>query len=104
MKNYIGPSEIRTTDEWIELAVGTPLDLWLGQEGEDEGERAARLDAARDILADDPGLLDRTTRLAVETIAATMPELLRLVPPGGPTRPTGTRPTGRRRTRAGVAA
>jgi hypothetical protein len=84
MKNYIGHDEARSTTEFLELALGTPMDLWLGEEGESELERAARMDAARDIIADDPGLLDRTTRLAVETLRVSMPDLLRLAPlPGG---------------------
>ena len=99
MKNFIGHDEARSTDEFIELALGTPLDLWLGQDGESEVERAARMDAARDILADDPGLFDRTTRLAVETIGATMPDLLRLAPLTAPARFAG-----RRASRTGVAA
>ncbi|MEE4541174.1 hypothetical protein V2S66_04230 [Streptomyces sp. V4-01] len=69
-----------STDEFIELALGTPLDLWLGVEGESEQEQAAREAAARDILADDPGMVDRTTALAVESIGRTMPELLHLAP------------------------
>jgi len=99
MKSYIGRDEIRSTTEYIELALGTPLDLWLGQDGESEVERAARLDAARDILTDDPGLVDRTTRLAVEVIGATMPDLLRL-----PSLTAPALPAGRRRSRTGVAA
>ncbi|WP_346268005.1 MULTISPECIES: hypothetical protein [unclassified Streptomyces] len=69
-----------TTDDFLELALGTPLELWLGTDGETEQDRAAREAAARDILADDPALFDRTTALAVETIGQTMPELLRLTP------------------------
>ena len=98
MKNFIGHTEARSTEDVIELALGTPLDLWLGQDGESEMERAARTDAARDILADDPALFDRTTRLAVQTIATTMPDLLRLAPLIG-----GVPRRGRTR-RAGVAA
>ena len=71
-----------------------------GRGGRDAGERAARLDAARDILADDPSLVDRTTRLAVETIGTTMPDLLRLAPT--PTVPAVRRP--RRPLGLGVAA
>jgi len=99
MKTFIGCTEARSTTEFIELALGTPLDLWLGEEGESEGERAARMDAARDILADDPTLFDRATRLAVESIAANMPDLLRLAPLTAPARSTGPR-----RSRTGVAA
>jgi len=98
MRTYIGREEACSTTEFIELALGTPLDLWLGEDGEDDEERAARLDAARDILADDPSLVDRTTRLAVELIGATMPDLLRLAPQTAPARSAG------RRSRTGVAA
>jgi hypothetical protein len=80
MDDFIGPHRATSTTDFLELALGTPLDLWLGVEGESSEERAAREAAARDILADDPALYDRTTALAVETIGRTMPELLNLVP------------------------
>jgi hypothetical protein len=80
MKDFIGRHEARSTNDFLELALGTPLELWLGEDGESEEERAARLDAARDILADDPALCDRIAQVAVETIGDTMPELLRLAP------------------------
>ncbi|MBV9023361.1 MAG: hypothetical protein JO362_06120 [Streptomycetaceae bacterium] len=102
MKDYIGRHEARSTADFIELALGTPAELWLGEENETEEERAARLDAARDILADDPTMVDRTTRLAVETIGATMPDLLRLVPPTG--HQLVIRPRPRCVPRTGVAA
>ncbi|MZE79733.1 MULTISPECIES: hypothetical protein [Streptomyces] len=76
MKNFIGRCEAVTDTDYIELALGTPVELWLGEDGESDEERAARLDAARDILADDPGLADRATRAAVEVIEAHAPELL----------------------------
>ncbi|MFI6696693.1 hypothetical protein ACIBLA_34095 [Streptomyces sp. NPDC050433] len=68
-----------TADEFVELALGTPLDLWLGVEGESEMERAAREDAARDILADDPSLVDRTSTVATETVEALAPDLFNVV-------------------------
>ena len=80
MHDFIGPHRATTSADFLELALGTPLDLWLGEDGETGEERAAREAAARDILADDPGLFDRTTALAVETIGRTMPELLHLAP------------------------
>ncbi|MEE4544181.1 hypothetical protein V2S66_19655 [Streptomyces sp. V4-01] len=98
MPDFIGPHRATSTTDFLELALGTPLDLWLGQEGESNQERAARLAAARDIIADDPGLYDRTTALAVETIGQTMPELLRLAPTPRPAVPV------RRPRRRGVAA
>jgi hypothetical protein len=80
MRNYIGAHATLTTNDFLELALGTPLDLWLGEDSETDQERAARLAAAQDILADDPALFDRTTALAAETIGRTHPELLRLAP------------------------
>lgn len=96
---YVGQHKATDPTDFIELALGTPLDLWLGVEGETAEKRAARLDAARDILADDPSLVDRTTRLAVETIGATMPDLLRLAPA-----PAAPVVRSRRTRRTGVAA
>ncbi|MEU7177259.1 MULTISPECIES: hypothetical protein [Streptomyces] len=64
MKFYIGRYEAVTDTDLIELALGTPIDLWLGQEDESAEERTARLDAGRDIIADDPDLYDRALRAA----------------------------------------
>jgi len=97
MRSYIGGHQAVTTNDFIELALGTPPELWLGEEGESEEERAARLDAARDILADNPGLPDAVARIAVEVIEAHAPELFNVVPL--------TRPAVRRRvSRKGAAA
>ncbi|MFC1409197.1 hypothetical protein ACEZCY_11120 [Streptacidiphilus sp. N1-12] len=68
MKTFIGHNEARSTDEFIELALGTPLELWLGVEGESDLERAARQAAARDILAEDPDLIDRVSHLAADLL------------------------------------
>ncbi len=102
MKDYIGRHTAHSTADFLELALGTPVALWLGEDDETPEERAARLDAARDILADDPGMVDRTVRLAVETIGATMPDLLRLAPTPAPSVPASRRP--RRPLGMGVAA
>ncbi|GAA2053264.1 hypothetical protein GCM10009757_28000 [Streptomyces cheonanensis] len=67
MRSFIGTHEVLDTDDFVELALGTDPELWLGVEGEIAEERAARLDAARDILADDPELI---THVAVVTIGA----------------------------------
>ncbi|GAA2333466.1 hypothetical protein [Streptomyces cuspidosporus] len=75
MKSFIGHHEVATDTDYLELALGTPLELWLGEEDESDDERAARLDAARDILADDPELIDRATRIAAEAIEAHVPAL-----------------------------
>jgi hypothetical protein len=80
MRDYVGPHEALTTNDFLELALGTPVALWLGEEDETGEERAAREAAARDILADDPAVFDRTTALVAETIGRTRPELLRLAP------------------------
>ncbi|MFF7902727.1 hypothetical protein ACFZCV_28670 [Streptomyces sp. NPDC007920] len=95
MRTFIGHQQAVTTDEFVELALGTPVELWLGVEGETEEERAARLDAARDILADNPGLADDVARIAAEIIDA-RPELFDVVPL--------PRPARRRATRKAVAA
>ncbi|WP_103517777.1 hypothetical protein [Streptomyces sp. SM10] len=98
MKNIVAGHVAASTTEFIELALGTPLDLWLGAEGESEMERAARMDAARDILADSPDLPDRVSRVAAEAIEAYAPELFNVALL--PTR----RAAGRRQYRGGVAA
>ncbi|MFF9113097.1 hypothetical protein [Streptomyces sp. NPDC014805] len=95
MRTFIGHQQAVITDEFVELALGTPVELWLGVEGETEEERAARMDAARDILADDPGLADDVARIAAEVID-THPELFDFVPL--------PRPARRRATRKAVAA
>ncbi|MFI7274117.1 hypothetical protein [Streptomyces sp. NPDC049879] len=76
MRAFIGAHEVLTDDDLIELSLGlgTPPELWLGVEGENAEERAARLDAGADILASDPDLAAPLTALAVaaiETYAAT---------------------------------
>jgi hypothetical protein len=98
MRDYVGPHMALTTNDFLELALGTPLALWLGEDNETPEERASREAAARDILADDPGLFDRTTALAAETIGRTRPELLRLAPA------PAVVPVRRPRRRRGVAA
>lgn len=97
MRTYIGGHQAVSVNDFIELALGTPPELWLGEEGETEEERAARLDAARDILADHPELPDDVARIAAEVIEAHAPELFNVIPL--------TRPAGRRRpSRKGAAA
>ncbi|MFG2195776.1 hypothetical protein [Streptomyces sp. NPDC048639] len=96
MRTYVGGHQVVSDTDFIELALGTPVELWLGVEGESEMERAARLDAARDILADNPGFPDDAIQIAAEAIEEYAPELLNTIPL--------TRPTARRRTRKAVAA
>ncbi|MEV0010804.1 hypothetical protein [Streptomyces sp. NPDC047973] len=98
MKNIVAGHVAASTTEFIELALGTPLDLWLGVEGESEMERAARLDAARGILAENPDLPGRVSRVAAEAIEAHAPELFNVALL--PTR----RAVGRRQYRGGAAA
>ncbi|MFI9834011.1 hypothetical protein ACIHIX_40715 [Streptomyces sp. NPDC051913] len=94
IRNYVSGHRADTAHDFLELALGTPVELWLGVEGESEEERAARLDAARDILADDPELLDRAVQVAAKTLDDA--GLLRLTP-----LPTAAL---RRSLRTGVAA
>ncbi|MEU8524857.1 hypothetical protein AB0C77_04550 [Streptomyces sp. NPDC048629] len=97
MRSYISGHQAVTSTDFVELALGTPVELWLGVEGESEEERAARLDAARDILADNLSLPDEVSRVAAEAIEAYAPELFNVVPL--------VRPAARRsRTRKGAAA
>ncbi|MER6251376.1 hypothetical protein ABT224_08365 [Streptomyces sp. NPDC001584] len=100
MRTYIGGQEAVSVNEFIELALGTPLELWLGVEGESEEERAARMDAARDILAENPNLPDDVSRIAAQVIEANAPELFNIVPLMRP--PAGRRPA--RKGGKGVAA
>ncbi|MFJ6794383.1 hypothetical protein [Streptomyces sp. NPDC091268] len=97
MRTYIGGQEAVSVDEFIELALGTPLELWLGVEGESEEERAARMDAARDILAEHPDLPDDVSRIAAQVIEAQAPELFNVVA-------LVRRPAGRRLARSGKGA
>ncbi|MGW4629775.1 hypothetical protein [Streptomyces rubiginosohelvolus] len=80
MQNIVAGRIAASTTEFIELALGTPLDLWLGVEGESEMERAARMDAARDILADNPDFPDCVSAVAAQAIEAHAPELFNVVP------------------------
>lgn len=84
MRTFIGGQEAVSATEFIELALGTPVELWLGVEGETEEERAARLDAARDILAENPNLPDDVSRIAAEVIETYAPELFNVIPIGRP--------------------
>ncbi|MFF0042574.1 hypothetical protein ACFYRG_41290 [Streptomyces mirabilis] len=96
LRTFVAGHVALSTDDFVELALGTPVELWLGVEGESEMEREARLDAARDILADNPHLPDDVSRIAAEAIEAYAPELFNIVPLA--------RPAGRRSVRKGAAA
>ncbi|MPY57438.1 hypothetical protein [Streptomyces spongiae] len=97
MKCIVAGHQAVTASEFAELALGTPVELWLGVEGESDEERAARLDAARDILADPEfgSLADDLIRLAARVVDD-HPDLFNVVPL--------TRPARRRPVRRGVAA
>jgi hypothetical protein len=96
MRTYIGRHQAVCDTDFVELALGTPVELWLGAEGESDEERAARLAAARDILADDPTMPDRVSQVAAEVIEAYAPELFNVFPLPQPVR--------RRPRRKGAAA
>ncbi|MFG2258559.1 hypothetical protein ACGFY3_50780 [Streptomyces mirabilis] len=96
MRTYIGRQQAISPEDFAELALGTPVELWLGVEGETDEERAAREDAARDILAESPNLPDDLIRMAAVVIEEN-PDLFDVIPL--------TRPARRRRpARKGVAA
>ncbi|MEU2539280.1 hypothetical protein [Streptomyces iakyrus] len=96
MRAYIGRQQAVSAEDFAELALGTPVELWLGVEGETDEERAAREDAARDILADNPHLPDDLIRIAAQVIEEN-PDLFDVIPLARPAR-------GRRSVRKGVAA
>ncbi|WP_419996136.1 hypothetical protein [Streptomyces boninensis] len=79
MRSYVNGHQAVTEEDFAELGLGTSLALWLGEPGESPEERAAREDAGRDILADDPELPDRLDRLAVEVIEARAPQLAEVI-------------------------
>ncbi|MFX4294229.1 hypothetical protein [Streptomyces bohaiensis] len=87
MREYVGSHEVRTYEDWFELSMGTEPQLWLGVEGESREERAARLDAGLDILADDPELTPAVAAIITDAITH-RPGLLAGVLPaiGGATR------------------
>ncbi|MGY1436629.1 hypothetical protein [Streptomyces reniochalinae] len=68
LEPFIVGCEVATEDDALELALGTPLELWLGVADESAEERAARLAAARDILAEEPELCDRAEALIGEAL------------------------------------
>ncbi|MFF3491148.1 hypothetical protein ACFYWS_07335 [Streptomyces sp. NPDC002795] len=99
MRTYIGGHQAVSDIDFVELALGTPIELWLGVDGEPTeectpcknraqgdrlcvtcGERAARLDAARDILAENPGFPDDAIRVAAQAIEEHAPDLFNVVP------------------------
>ncbi|MFJ4470117.1 hypothetical protein ACIP2X_21955 [Streptomyces sp. NPDC089424] len=96
MRTYIGRQQAISAEDFAELALGTPVELWLGVEGETDEERAAREDAARDILADNPDLPDDLIRIAAQVIEEN-PDLVDVIPLARPARR-------RRAARKGVAA
>ncbi|MET9915085.1 hypothetical protein ABZZ74_52065 [Streptomyces sp. NPDC006476] len=81
MLNYVGGHRADTPQDFAELALGTPAELWLGVDGESDEERAARLDAARDILADPEyaTLPDDLIRLAARVVED-HPDLFNVLP------------------------
>ena len=95
MRTYIGRQQAISAEDFAELALGTPVELWLGVEGETDEERTAREDAARDILADNPNFPDDLVRIAAQVIEEN-PDLFDIVPL--------VRPARRRTARKGAAA
>ncbi|WP_440580030.1 hypothetical protein [Streptomyces sp. PT19] len=85
MRTYIGHQQAVSAADFAELALGTPVELWLGVEGETDEERAAREDAARDILADNPDLPDDLIRIAAQAIEEN-PDLFDVTPLTRPAR------------------
>ncbi|MEU9345169.1 hypothetical protein AB0D74_28600 [Streptomyces sp. NPDC048278] len=97
MRSFVSGHRADSPQDFLELALGTPVELWLGVEGESDEERAARLDAARDILTDPEfaSVPDDLIRLAAQVVDD-HPELFNVVPLARPAR--------RRPVRRGAAA
>lgn len=75
MKRFVGRHEAVSEYDFAELALGTPPELWPGEPGETDMERAARLDAGLGILADDPDLSPAVVAV-VTTALESRPSLL----------------------------
>lgn len=52
MRTIVAGQTVFSGSEFAELALGVDPELFTGVEGETASERAARLDVARDVLAD----------------------------------------------------
>ncbi|MET8498757.1 hypothetical protein [Streptomyces microflavus] len=52
MKSIVAGREAVTATEFVELALGIDLELFTGSPAESVMDRAARLDVAREVLAD----------------------------------------------------
>lgn len=68
MRTYVGNQEAWNAYEFEELACGVDRELIFGSPYESPEERAARMDAARDILADDPVLYRRAVSVLVSVV------------------------------------
>lgn len=78
MKHFIGDQEVTADAEALELA----LDLYLGPEEETDEERDARLDAGRDLIAEDPELFDYAARVVAKGLARSRDVAGNVVPLG----------------------
>jgi hypothetical protein len=52
MRAFVAGQHVVTAEEFAELALGIDCELFAGVPGESAEERAARIDAARDMLAE----------------------------------------------------
>ncbi|WP_367124761.1 hypothetical protein [Streptomyces phytohabitans] len=81
MQDFRAPLSVVLDDlDELSITAGTPLELWLGAPNETDDERAARLAAARDILTDEPELLDRVVRVVLRALDADGQEQTNVVP------------------------
>ncbi|MFF8917221.1 hypothetical protein ACF08M_28880 [Streptomyces sp. NPDC015032] len=94
MKNIVAGREPVTPTEFIELALGIDVQLFAGPATESATERAARLDVAREVLAE--------LRESDPEAAAYAESLLRTLPLKR--RPDGRRPRGAARRPAAAAS
>ncbi|WP_419996367.1 hypothetical protein [Streptomyces boninensis] len=79
MRSYVSGHQAVSAEDFAELALGTPPELWLGVPNESPAERAARLDAARDILAEWPELHERVSHLTTGALEVNAPKLAEVI-------------------------
>ncbi|MFH8482752.1 hypothetical protein [Streptomyces sp. NPDC018055] len=102
MKTIVAGREPVTATEFIELALGIDLELFTGSPTESAMDRAARLDVAREVLADLRESDPETAAYAENLMRAFLLKQTR--PTGRHTRRTAQRPLHHRAPGAAVAA
>lgn len=73
LRSFIGDQEVVADSDALDLA----LDLYCGPAvAESDQERAARLDAGVDLLAEDSALFDHAVRVVIENLHKDIPSTM----------------------------